>query len=199
MAARLVERFHRPSLVISLNEGVGKGSGRSVRKVNLYDLLKRSSSPLIQFGGHEQAVGLSVEEKQLPAFRKLINEIAREWVLPENLSKTFEIDAEINFADLTLKQMKEIAMLEPFGLKNPKPVFLTRNVALNPVASRWFNSNEQRFMAVQGTQTFEAVWKPSEDHASTPRGNYDIIYSPTLKIWEGREIFELEIRDIKKR
>ncbi|MBI4971531.1 MAG: single-stranded-DNA-specific exonuclease RecJ [Candidatus Omnitrophica bacterium] len=199
VAARLVERFHRPSLVISLNEGMGKGSGRSVRKVNLYELLKRASAPLVQFGGHEQAVGLSVEEKSLPAFRKLINEIAREWVLPEYLSKTFEIDAEIGLQDLTLRQMKEISMLEPFGLKNPKPVFLTRNVELKPVPSRWFAANERRFFAIQGGQNFEAVWNPPGDAASTPLGHYDIIYSPALKVWEGHELFELEIRDIKKR
>ncbi len=199
VAARLVERFHRPALVISVNEeGMGKGSGRSVRRVNLYDLLKRASSPLLQFGGHEQAVGLSAEEKSLPVFRQLINEIAREWILPEDLSKVYEIDAEIGLKDLTITQMKEIAMLEPFGLGNPKPVFLTRNAELRPIPSRWFASNEQRFFAIHDGKNFEAVWNPKDGDARIPAGHYDILYSPILRIWEGHEIFELEIRDIKK-
>ncbi len=198
VAARLVERFHRPALVISLKDGVGKGSGRSIRKVNLYELLKRASAPLIQFGGHEQAVGLSVNQDQLPEFRKLINEIASEWILPENLAKTYEIDAEISFSDLSLRQMKEIAMLEPFGLKNPKPVFLTRSVELKPVPSRWFKSDEQRFFALNSGHNFEAFWNPKNEAEKITAGKYDIIYSPSLKIWEGHEIFELDIKDIKK-
>ncbi|MBI4397837.1 MAG: single-stranded-DNA-specific exonuclease RecJ [Candidatus Omnitrophica bacterium] len=200
VAARLVERFHRPALVISINgEGMGKGSGRSVRRVNLYELLKRASAPLVQFGGHEQAVGLSVEEKKLPEFRRLINEFAREWVLPEYLSKIFEVDAEINLNEITVEQLKQIALLEPFGLGNPKPVFLTRNVELRPVPSRWFAANEQRFFVSREGQHVEAVWKPPDGTSRCARGQYDILYFPTLKLWEGHQIFELEIKDIKKK
>lgn len=197
VAARLVERFHRPSIVITLKEGIGKGSGRSIRKVNLFELLKQAGSHLIQFGGHEQAVGLSVEEESLAGFRTAINEAAREWILAEYLAKTYDIDAEISFSDLTLRQMREIALLEPFGLKNPKPLFLTRNVELKPVPSRWFAAKELRFFAHQNGQNFEAVWNSGEGEGPVPAGCYDIIYSPTLKLWDGREIFELAIKDIK--
>ncbi len=199
VAARLVDKFHRPSLVISLDKGMGKGSGRSIRNVNLYQLLNQASDPLEQFGGHEQAVGLSIEEKNLTQFRELINQAARETVLPDDLSKTFDIDEELSFSDLTSQQMKEIALLEPFGLKNPKPVFLTRKVELKPIPPRYYASKEQRFMCNQDGLTLEAVWKnPFENYGQISIGYYDVIYSPTLKIWEGREIYELVIRDIKK-
>jgi len=200
VAARLVERFHRPSLVISVVDGKGKGSGRSISKVNLYELLKQASNPLEQFGGHAQAVGLSIEQGNLEEFRRLINEVGQEWVLTENLSKTFNVDAEISFKDLDLEQMKEIAQLEPFGLKNPKPVFLTKNVELKRVPTAYYNKYETRFMVNHNGVSMEAVGKNSTnpEFGEITQGVFDIIYSPALKIWEGREVYELTLKDIKK-
>ena len=120
-ASRLVEKYGRPAAVVSIGEnGVCRGSARSIEGFSLYDALSYSSSELIQFGGHTLAAGFSVAEDKIDAFRDKINEYADK---NGNIFPTLNIDCRLNPANIGLEMYDSLSLLEPFGASNPAPVF----------------------------------------------------------------------------
>lgn len=120
-ASRLVEKYGRPAAVVSIGEnGVCRGSARSIEGFSLYDALSYSSSELIQFGGHTLAAGFSVAEENIDAFRDKINEYADKI---GNIFPTLNIDCRLNPANIGLEMYDSLSLLEPFGASNPAPVF----------------------------------------------------------------------------
>jgi len=132
VASRLCEQYHRPAILISLDGEMGKGSGRSVAGFNLYDALSRTTDCLLQFGGHELAVGLSVSREQIPALRAQLNEIAS---LAGDFPRVIEFDFEADPSDLTVDAIESLSVLEPFGCGNPYPTLSLYNRPLTEVRS----------------------------------------------------------------
>lgn len=130
VAARLVEKFHRPSIVIGFQNGVGKGSGRSIPGFNLFYALQYSKETLLASGGHAQAAGLSIEPTQVDAFRTKINEYAVENFDAKHLLKHIDADLEIQLNQLSEPLLAELEWLEPHGAGNPQPRFLSRNLKM---------------------------------------------------------------------
>ncbi|MBQ2251482.1 MAG: single-stranded-DNA-specific exonuclease RecJ, partial [Clostridia bacterium] len=124
VASRITERFAIPSILISFDENnVGKGSGRSVKGVNLVDALTYCSDLLIKYGGHELAAGLTVDREHFDAFKERINQFVRENVSEKSQSIVIEADAYIEAEDVNLAQANELFLLEPYGVANPSPTF----------------------------------------------------------------------------
>ena len=196
VAQRLVEHFSRPAVVIAVNGEKGKGSGRSVKGFHLFNAFQHCEKILEQFGGHELAAGLTIHRSQLQSFREKINEYAR--TLPADaLIKSIRVDLEVSFGDLSSRFIRELALLEPFGAANPKPVFLTRNISTKREPER-INANSIRWWATDGTMTFEAVWRSRGAAITLPEVQpYTMLYSPKLKSWDGIDSLILEVRDVK--
>lgn len=197
VAQRLVERYGRPSVVVALEQGSGKGSGRSVRGFHLFKALEASRSSLEEFGGHELAAGFSVSEKELPKLRQSLNDFAAE--LPaETFARLIRIDLETSFDQLTPSFLRELDLFEPFGPANPRPVFLTRRVSSKTLPAKTGEQNIS-WWVTDGGSTFEAAW--SQRQAAMrfvpERGAYDIVYSPKLKETDGIETVLLDIKDVK--
>ncbi|MBQ9941217.1 MAG: single-stranded-DNA-specific exonuclease RecJ [Clostridia bacterium] len=130
VSSRITERYNLPSILISFkNEGyeggedIGKGSGRSIKGLDLNLALAHCSELLLKYGGHELAAGLSIEKANLDAFKKKINDYAREKLTTEMLNKSIVLDCEIKSEDVNFKTMDEINFLEPYGCANPVPLF----------------------------------------------------------------------------
>ena len=133
VASRLVERFGKPAIVISVDQdGEGKGSGRSIRGVSLYDALAACSGLLIRFGGHELAAGLSVRSENIPAFRREINEWAAQRH-PVMRCPPLEIDAPVRLVRLTPESVASLDALAPFGAGNRAPTFVVENAVIDGV------------------------------------------------------------------
>lgn len=196
VAQRLVEYFMRPAIVIALEGERGKGSGRSVRGFHLFHALEQCGEVLEEFGGHELAAGFTIKGKNLKAFRKEINEYGRR-VPAEVFLRSIAIDFEVSFRDLSTQFLRELALLEPFGVGNPKPVFLTRGLWTKRSPER-LSSNGLRWWVSDGALTFEAVWRSRGPQLLFPESEpYTMVYSPNLKSWEGTESLVLEVRDVK--
>jgi len=120
VAARLVEKYHRPAIVIRVDEeGVGKGSARSIKGVDIYQSIERVSSKLIQFGGHAQAAGITIKADQLSPFKEALNQSVREDISPETLVKSYQADCEIgNLSDLSPQLLEQLSLFGPFGFGN---------------------------------------------------------------------------------
>lgn len=130
VASRITERYGLPSILISFDGNVGKGSGRSVKGLNLVEALTDSSDLLIKFGGHELAAGLSITREQLPAFRHRINEYVKSHTSEGEAGTGVDVDCILSATDITVQTADEIALLEPFGVANPMPLFLLQGATI---------------------------------------------------------------------
>ncbi len=128
VASRLVEKYYRPTIMLTTVDGVAKGSARSISNLDIYEVLKKCEDLLIHFGGHKAAAGLAVEVDKLDAFRNKFNRVLKESITKEELIPEIHIDSEIKFGEISPKFLRILDQFSPFGPGNMRPVFLAKNV-----------------------------------------------------------------------
>lgn len=133
VASKITEKYSLPCIMFSVSDGIGKGSGRSVKGFSLMDALTACSDLLIEYGGHELAAGLSIKEENIEEFCNRINEYAVKNISKVENVPALNIDCEAGFEEINLNSIEEIQTLEPFGLQNPIPVFVMRNVVISSI------------------------------------------------------------------
>jgi len=199
VASRLMERFYRPSIVINLNEeNIGRGSARSIKSFNIFQALKQASEYLIEYGGHEQAAGLKIHAKNLESFKQSINEAAFANMEPSSLIKSYDVDCEVAFSELSREFFADLELLEPFGLGNPKPIFLTKGLAIKGKPASFGKSGGLKFWLEDGETVLGAQWRsPKPFDWESCAEPVDVVYSPSLKIVDGQPFPLLEIKSLK--
>jgi len=131
VASRLVEKFHRPTVMLTTIDGVAKGSARSANGFNIYEALQHCEDLLLQFGGHEAAAGLAIEISNIEEFRKRFNAILHTQIRHEDIRiPEILVDSKIHFADITPKFLRILDQFAPFGPGNMRPVFMSENVKM---------------------------------------------------------------------
>jgi len=130
VASRLVEKYYRPTIMMTTVDGVAKGSARSVMGFDIYQALKRVEDKLLQFGGHKYAAGLAVELSRLDEFREAFNAVVNELLTEELRAREIRIDEEIHLKEITPKFIRVLNQFAPFGPGNMRPVFLTKDLGL---------------------------------------------------------------------
>lgn len=135
VASKITERYKLPSILISVDGDVGKGSGRSVKGFNINEAISTCKSLLIKYGGHELAAGLTIDKNNVDAFRKAINEYARSTFDFDSVCNYLNADFEIDVKDITVEHAKQLVSMEPFGLQNPLPLFYIKDVTINELYS----------------------------------------------------------------
>ena len=133
VASRLVDSFHRPALVISVNDGIGKGSCRSIPALDIYDALHSCADILEQFGGHHQAAGFSIREERIPELRKRLQEYADTHLTPDDFIPVLRVERALALADVDLDFVTALERLEPFGEGNPSPLFASRDLTVQKI------------------------------------------------------------------
>ncbi|OGU54704.1 MAG: single-stranded-DNA-specific exonuclease RecJ [Ignavibacteria bacterium RIFOXYB2_FULL_35_12] len=128
VASRLVEKYYRPTIMLTTVDGVAKGSARSTGNFNIYEALKKCEDLLLHFGGHQSAAGLAVEVDKIDDFRSKFNQIVKETLGEDEFLPEVHIDAKLKFSDLTPKFFKIIDQFAPFGPGNMRPVFLAEDL-----------------------------------------------------------------------
>lgn len=195
VASRIVERFHRPTIVIGFESDEGKGSGRSIRGFHMVQAMRRCAELLVRFGGHEYAGGLSIREESLAPFAERFEEVAREVLDEEDLLPYLDVDAEVDFAQLSLGLVRQMRLLGPFGVGNPEPVFQTRGVE---VCERRDFNKVSRFRLRHNEHTVTAVtFGPPEDLPTRVNDRVDIAYRLRENEWQGTYAMELRLLDVK--
>ena len=130
VASRVSRMCHRPSILIAIDdEGMGKGSGRSIPGINLVDAIEHCRHLLTKGGGHAMAIGLSVHENNIAAFREAFGNVIRTKLEAGNLVPILDLDVELRLRDMTNDFLEQFKLLEPFGQANPEPIFLCRGVS----------------------------------------------------------------------
>ena len=207
VASRITEKYTRPAILVSFegNDGdtpspddVGKGSGRSIKGMNLVDALCHCSDHLVKFGGHELAAGLSVTRGELENFRRLINEYAVNNLTDKDMVQTVEADCELNFSDVNLALAKGIQLLEPYGVSNPIPGFVLRGVTVNDITGI-SEGKHSRLSLGNGKYSISAMYfsNSPESLGIYVGDKVDVLFNLDVNEWGGRESTQLIIRDLK--
>jgi single-stranded-DNA-specific exonuclease len=197
VASRVVDRFHRPALVISCEDGAGHGSGRSSETFHLLNALTACGDLFARFGGHAQAAGFVLPAERIVELRRRLNEYAARHLRPEDLIPQLAVDAEVSFADLSPALLEELEQLAPFGCGNPRPVFCARGVRLHG-PPRVLQEKHLKMRVVQQNRTFEAVaWRkatllPTLLH---PDPTLDLAFHLDQNHYQGRTTLQLELMD----
>ncbi|MBO4284346.1 MAG: single-stranded-DNA-specific exonuclease RecJ [Clostridia bacterium] len=205
VASRITEHYGLPSILVSFEGGddpypspddIGKGSGRSVKGLNLFDALSSCENLLAKYGGHELAAGLSIRRDDFPAFRERINDYARERLTHDALIPTLDADCEVSFDELTLDLAKEIEGMEPFGVGNPTPTFVSRDLIVREIIPI-SGGKHTKLLVGAGDLSFEAMcFRMTESALDLYVGEkVDLLYTVGINEYAGRRSLQMIVKD----
>ncbi len=195
VASRLVERYHRPTVMISIEDGQGKGSARSISGFNLYQALKESSTSLAGFGGHAMAAGLSIDVANLDSFIELFEKNATMQLSDADLVPTLAHDGEVLLSKFTLPLLRQFETLNPYGAGNPQPVFISRNC--QPYATRILGEKHLKYDLEQDGVKIGCIAFGQAERYAELSGNIDVLYRPGINSWRGNDSVQLQVIDFR--
>ena len=195
VASRMVDLYHRPTVLIALQDGSGRGSGRSIPNFHLHDALRACSAHLVAFGGHKHAAGLTIDEATLEEFIEMFDEIAAGSLAEADLSPELYIDAELEPDAATLRLAEAIETLAPFGMGNPEPVFVMRKLAV--MDRRIVSDAHLKLRLSAGSRIFDAIGFNMAGSITVPRVA-DVAFTLQVNDWNGRKSLQLRLKDVKE-
>jgi len=198
VASRIVDRFYRPTVMISMDGDEGRGSCRSIRNFNLVNALSECSDFLKRYGGHKNAAGLTIDKMSLNGFKEKINLIANERISDENLIPSIKIDTEIPISSLSKDLLEDLDSLGPFGFGNPRPVFSSQNLSIRNVP-QVLRRSTLKMWVTDGNITAEAIgFNMADSLPSDPlKQRIDLAYSCDLNTYKGITSIKLQIKDMR--
>jgi single-stranded-DNA-specific exonuclease len=203
VASRLVEKYYRPSVLLTTVDGVAKGSARSINGFNIYEALEQCNDLLLHFGGHKAAAGLALEIDKVEEFRVRLNEVLRSSITSEDLSEEISIDSIIKFSEITPKFLRILDQFAPFGPGNLRPVFISESVHVANVPRIVGNNHLVCSFTQNGTdKVFDSIGFNLGDYYELIKDNHselDIVFSIDKTIRDSRIFPQLKLKDIKAR
>jgi single-stranded-DNA-specific exonuclease len=203
VASRLIEHYYRPTIILTESNGLATGSARSVEGFDLYEAICECSDLLESYGGHMYAAGLSMKIENVEKFRKRFEAIVKRTITPEQRIPQVDIDAELEFSDITPKFFRILKQFEPFGPENMKPVFFTENVSDNGQGRPVGADNEHlKLSLVHENEPFTVYpaigFGLGSIFNKVKNGvGFDIAYSLNENTYMGKTTLQLNIKDIK--
>lgn len=198
VSSRICDRYACPTVLIALEDGIGKGSGRSVKGFNLYEALCDSAPLLERFGGHELAAGLTIREENIQQFHENMEAWAREHVNPQELMPILHIDCPIAPEFISTEATRGLDVLEPFGMGNPQPVFSMCDLLVEEITPISSDRHVRLTLSKDG-QTYTAMlFGTGQGGCGFAQGNYvDAAFCLEINEYRGRCSVQLVIRDIQ--
>ncbi|MBO6778844.1 MAG: single-stranded-DNA-specific exonuclease RecJ [Rhodothermales bacterium] len=205
VAARLVDRLHRPAVLLGSVNGVAKGSARSIDSVNVYQALNACADLLQSFGGHDYAAGLALAPADVHAFAERFDQAVRQATTVGSFTKRLDVDAEVDVNAIDHRFWAVLEQFAPFGAENAPPVFVSRGLRVaGPPRCLGKNSNHLKFRVAQGDSASREVigfgladrYEVVAD-AVSQRSPVDIAYEVTENVWNGVRSLQLNLRDVR--
>jgi single-stranded-DNA-specific exonuclease len=193
VAARLAERFHRPSVLIGLDGATGKGSGRSIEGFHLYDALAACRDHLARFGGHRHAAGVTVAAEQVDAFRGAFEAHAAAALAEEQLVPRCRIDGWVEEGELTPRAAEDLERLGPFGAGHPEPVFALKSAVGK---ARTVGAERQHLKLTVG-RGLDAIGFGLGGRAALCQGPVEVAFTLGFDDWDGLKRLQLRLRDLR--
>jgi single-stranded-DNA-specific exonuclease len=197
IASRLLRRYYKPVLIVSVDGDVAKGSGRSVPDLNLFEAISACDDLLLQFGGHAMAVGIQLPADNIDSFKKRLEKVIIDMTGPDDFIPEVTIEHELNLQEITPDLADEIAALKPFGNQNPEPIFMSRNVHV--LSSNIVGGSHRRMVLSQYPDSsrgrFPAIQFNVDDHYSAIDFFSKIAYKIQWNRWRGSKKLQLVVED----
>lgn len=207
VSSRISEKYGLPSILISFSIGeyeeefgtdVGKGSGRSIKGMNLVEALAYCEDNLVKYGGHELAAGLTIQRSQLEEFKQKINEYAAKTLSPDDFKISVNADCEIEMKDITLKFAEDISILEPYGVGNPTPSFIIRDVTVLRVMSIGSGKHTKLLLSKDGISVYGIYFGVSASVLGFEVGDtIDLIFNVDINDYKGMKSAQVIIEDAR--
>jgi len=199
VAARVLQEFYRPTIILGGDGALWRGSGRSIDGFDLAAALRNCDDLLARHGGHAMAAGLTLAVDKVDLFRARLNELAQRSLTAAQLEPSLLIDAEVGLADLTVERVEELGQLEPAGQANP-PVRLAVRGLSHQQAPRRIGKDGQhvKFRVTDGRQALEVVWWNGA-RACWPEGEFDLAVTAEINEYKGRRSVQLKLLDWRNR
>jgi single-stranded-DNA-specific exonuclease len=201
VASRLVEKYYRPTIMLTTIDGIAKGSARSITNFNIYEALKKCDDMLIHFGGHQAAAGLAVELDKLKEFKDKFNKIVKESIKEEDLLPEVVIDAKIKLSEITPKFLRILDQFAPFGPENMRPVFLTEEVEVSNTPRLVGNNHLIACFKQNGNdKIFDTIGFNMREYLDlllNKKIKVDIVYTIDKTVRDGRTYPQLRLKDIR--
>jgi len=199
VASKLVDAFHRPAIVLSVEGDTAHGSCRSIPRFDMLAALERCAPLFLRFGGHRQAAGLAMEAARIKELRQAVNAVADETLGPDDLMPRLRIDGDLTFRGITGGVAAGVASLAPFGAGNPRPVFAARGVEIID-GPRKLKERHLKMALKQDGRIFRAIaWRAAERHdfLMDHRTALDVAFSLEQNQYNGETYVELTLADLK--
>jgi single-stranded-DNA-specific exonuclease len=199
VASKLVDAFHRPAIVLSIDGDVAHGSCRSIRHFDILGALERCAGHLLKFGGHRQAAGLTMASSCVAAFRTQIADYADDCLGPDDLKPRLRIDGRLGFREITGDFAAQMALLAPFGVGNPRPLFEASEVEVVD-GPRRVKEKHLKMSLKQNGRVFRAIaWRAVErqQFITDNRSSLDLAFSVEQNRYQGNDYLELSVSDFR--
>lgn len=197
VASKLAEKYYRPAIVLSIEDGIAKGSGRSIAPFDLYEGLTRCRDLLVRYGGHKQAAGLSLQASAIEDFSARFCSGVRDSLSGEDFVPVLMIDSAVRISDISIGLIDELARLEPFGYSNGEPLFGSRG--LEVVQPRIVGNKHLKMHLKQSGRKIDSIGFDFGSMMGTVEKNglIDAAFVPTINEWDGARFLQLNIKAIR--
>jgi single-stranded-DNA-specific exonuclease len=198
-ASKLVDTYHKPAIVLSVEGDVAHGSCRSIPDFDMLGALEHCADLFVRFGGHRQAAGLTMEAARVPEFRARINAHADQVLEPDQLRPRLRIDGPLTLRSITHDLMRDLDAMEPFGMANPRPVFHATGVEIVD-GPRTLKERHLKMTFSQEGRRFRAIaWRAAEraDFLTRNRAGVNLAFSLERNEFQGETYLELNVADVK--
>ncbi|MEO5860092.1 MAG: single-stranded-DNA-specific exonuclease RecJ [Pyrinomonadaceae bacterium] len=200
-ASRIAERLHRPTIVLSSENGTAHGSARSIGNFHLLDALEHCGELMDQFGGHAAAAGMKLPTARIEDLMKALDAYAANILLEDDLLPTLKIDARLSAESLGPNILQELDRFEPFGAGNPKPVFVTGGLRVKAEPRVMKEKHLKLWLESDAGKRFEAVWWDGVDRSKgqtlDPGSRIEVAYTTEMNIWQGTQRLQLVVQDLR--
>jgi len=198
VAQRVVERYHRPALVVSVEDGIGVGSGRSIRAFHLLDALASMQELFLRYGGHARAAGFALPAERIVELEARFEQYAREILKLEDLEPTLRVDAEVSGHEIDWTLYEALQTLAPFGCANPTPVLAARDLRL-VVGPRILQERHLKLRVARGPRSFDAIgWGMAERGATLVAGQtLDLAFTLDQNVFQDTTTLQLVLSEIR--
>jgi single-stranded-DNA-specific exonuclease len=198
-AARLVEEYYRPSIVISTKDGVGKASARSISGFNIIEAIRAHESLYIEGGGHTMAAGFSIKTENIPLFTQKIQEYAAKLLTDDVLKRKLKADLEIDPGLITFALLMELKKFDPTGIGNASPTFITKNFSVSDFKKVGKRMNHFKLKLEKDKKKLDAIFfDGATNFENLKKGDIvDVIYRIEENVWNGISSIQLLVKDIR--
>ena len=200
-ASRIADKLYRPTIVLSIEDGFAHGSARSIKDYHLLEGLDSCRDLFEQYGGHAAAAGMKIKRENIELLQERLNIHATANLTEEDLIPELKIDAIVSSKTLNIDLVQQLKRFEPFGMGNPKPRFLTKDLVLNSEPLVMKEKHLKLKLADAEGKAFEAVWWDGVDKSRgqtlKPKTRIELAYTPEANTWNGNTRLQLVVEDLK--